>query len=80
MLEAGGQCMDLQSLRHCRSFVFTPSDGFRDPDRRHQILLQGGQRWIGTDLARRITAIIVAAGERQQGDRGKEDGRARPLR
>ena len=78
MLKAGGQCMDLQSLRHRRSFL-SPSDNFRDPDRRYQILLQRGQHRIGTDLNLRITAIVITASESQPGDGDKEKGQTRQL-
>src|ERR1700736_1569262 len=73
MRKAGRQRMDLQSPRHLWSFA-TPSDHFCDPNRRHQILLQLGQHGIGADLRSRVAAIIVAAGECQDGDGGRESG------
>ena len=78
MLKAGGQCMDLQSLRHPRSFR-SPCDNFCDLYRRYQILLQRGQWGIGADLIPRVAAIIIAAGESQPGDGDKEKGERRPL-
>src|ERR1700745_487108 len=78
MLKAGGQRIDLQSLRHRRSFL-SPSDDSRDVYRRYQILLQRGQLGIGTDLNLGIAAIIITAGESQPGERDKEKGQARPL-
>jgi hypothetical protein len=73
MREASGQCMDLQSLRHRRSFLFPPDDS-RYPDRRYQILLQCGQRGIGADFFPRVTALIVTAGESKSGHGDKEKG------
>src|ERR1700739_1789880 len=68
--------MDLQSLRHRRSLLF-PSDDSRDPDRRYQILLQRGQRGIGTDFLPRVAALIIAASESEAGDGDKESGETR---
>ena len=79
MLEAGSQCMDLQSLRDRRGFVFAPSDDFGDPHRRHQILLQCGQHGIGADLDLGVAAMIVTAGQSQPGDGDKESGETRQL-
>ncbi|MEH2470717.1 hypothetical protein V1284_002161 [Nitrobacteraceae bacterium AZCC 2299] len=76
MLKAGSQCMDLQSLRHRRSFL-SPSDDFCDPHRRHQILLQRGQYGIGADLHFRVAGMIVTAGQPQAGDGDKEGGDTR---
>ena len=77
MLEAGGQCMDLQSFRHRRN-ILSPCGDFRDLYRGYQILLQRGQRGIGTDFFPRVAAIIITAGESEAGD--KESGETRQLR
>jgi hypothetical protein len=68
--------MNLQSLRHRGSLVLSPSDDFCDRHRRHQILLQRRQHGIGADLHFRVAGMIVAAGESQAGDGGKESGEA----
>src|SRR5438270_8965611 len=73
MLEAGGKCMDLQSLRYRRR-IFAPSDDFGDVYRRYEILLQLRQRGIGPDLSLWIAAIIIAAGESEPGDSDDERG------
>jgi hypothetical protein len=43
MLKAGSQCMDLQSLRHRRSFVLSPSDNFCDPHGGIKYCCNGGR-------------------------------------
>ena len=72
MLKAGRQCLDLQSLRHGGSFVFSPSDRLCDSYRRHQILLQLGQHGMGADLHSRVAAVIVAASECKRSDSDRE--------
>src|ERR1700722_17299312 len=74
MLKAGGQCVDLQSLRHRGIFSLFPSDGFCNPYRRHEVLLQRGQHGIGADLSRRVAGAIVTTGEPQASDSEKQDG------
>ena len=74
MLEAGRQCMNLQSLRHGGSFL-APSYDLCDAHRRHQILLQRGQLGIGADLHFRVASMIVTAGESEAGD--KKSGETR---
>ena len=66
--------MDLQSLRHRRSFI-APCGDSRDLYRRYQILLQRGQRRIGTDFFPRVAALIITAGESEAGDGDKESGK-----
>src|SRR5437899_3339590 len=79
MLEAGRQCMNLQSLRHGGSFL-APSYDLCDAHRRHQILLQRGQLGIGADLHFRVAGMIITAGESEAGDGDKESGETRQLR
>ena len=62
MLEAGGECLDLQSLPD-RGRLLAPCNDFRNLYGRYQILLQSGQRGIGTDLLARVAAFIVTAGQ-----------------
>src|SRR4051812_48979711 len=72
--------MDLQSLGCRGSFIASPSDGFCDPHRRHQILLNRRQYGIGADLHFRVAGMIIAAGQSKAGDGDNESGEMRQLR
>ena len=77
MLEAGRQCLDLQSVRHRRRLC-SPWNDFRDSDGRDQVLLQRRQHGIGADLHLGIAAVVIAACQSQPGD--DDDGQARQRR
>ena len=55
-------------------FLPFPSDGFCNPYRRHEVLLQRGQHRIGADLSRRVAGVIVTTGEPQARDSKKQNG------
>ncbi len=66
MLQAGGEGLDLQALRHRRRLALLPADNARDMDGRQQILLDVGKLRIGTDLRLGIAAAVVAGCQKQQ--------------
>ena len=74
--EAGGKRPDLEAVRHLRR-VMTPWLGSRNPDRRNQVLMDGWQDGIGTDLSSRVATSIVTARQSECSDRGDDSSDAR---
>src|SRR5207302_8454121 len=70
---------NLKPLRYCGSCIISPSHGFRDTHRRHQILLQRRHYGIGADLHFWVARMIITACKSQACD-GNESGEMRQLR
>ncbi len=61
MLQAGGERIDLQAVRHLGLLALLPSDHGGDVHRRHQILLERRQVRTPTDLCFRVRCRLLAA-------------------
>ncbi len=77
MLQAGGEGLDLQALRHRRRLALLPADNARDVDWRQQILLDVWKLRVGTDLRLGIAAAVVAGGQKQQRGAQQRAGKRR---
>ena len=69
MLKASREGFDLQPGGDCGRLAVFPTNDRREMHLREQILLDGGQNGIGTDLTLNIERLVGIGRKRRRGDK-----------